>query len=374
MSDLTTSGGTPTAPAAEPIATSTLPPAGAFGASRGTGLARGKRPTPAAAQTTPAADYQPSTIAVLRPKSEYVNPFTGETSVGASPTTPTRAEPIARAINEPAAPPAAQPVAAAPVIAKPAPVPAPVAARAPAPAAAPTAPVSRASTPPPEAPPRLNILPPEQAPRTSHSWESPGASTPAAAPREAREPRNGNHERYPRRDREGGDARPIFRPDHAERPESRDDRPDSRPARPDIRAAKLDASVPDKPLEDKSPGFFGWLISLFSGGKKPSVEKSVSSHRPAHSSGESTRHSSSHGSSSSSADGSRHEGGDRRRRRRGGRGRNRHRDGQSGGEHAPRSEGGESSGGHHRHQHSGEHRHQRSEGGGHGEGSGRAAS
>lgn len=328
MSDPTTFGGISAAPAATPTETATPPSYGAFGSSRGTGLARGKRPTPTAAQPVSAnsAGFQPSSIAVIRPKSEYVNPFTGEKSVGAPASEPSPAAPTAVAT-----PPPAKPEPAAPAVFRPSPAPSAAPVRSAVPAA--TTPIA---TPTPAAPLRLNILPPQQAPRAEHSWESPGASN--SAPRETRRE---NRERFPRRDREGGE-RPVFRPERSERREER----------PDTRAAKLDASAPETPLEDNSPGFFGWLKSLFGGGQKPSSSErsSSSSHRSG--SGESSRHS----SLSSTHDGHRAEGGEhRRRRRRGGRGRNRHREGDSssGHEHWPHREG------EHRHHHHGDHSHHR---------------
>src|SRR5476651_2462247 len=92
MSDPETSGAPTTAPAetagatpsvASPAATQ---PFGTFGSTRGSGLARGKRPSPAAASAAaPAAPsgYKPSSLEVITAKSEYVNPFTGETTVNA---------------------------------------------------------------------------------------------------------------------------------------------------------------------------------------------------------------------------------------------------------------------------------------------------
>src|SRR5471032_2921222 len=116
MSDPETSGAPTTAPAetagatpsvASPAATQ---PFGTFGSTRGSGLARGKRPSPAAASAAaPAAPsgYKPSSLEVITAKSEYVNPFTGETTVSA----PARPEPVERVVNEPAPQAAPAPVA-----------------------------------------------------------------------------------------------------------------------------------------------------------------------------------------------------------------------------------------------------------------------
>src|ERR1700734_895203 len=52
-------------------------PAGNFGSTRGSGLARGKRQSSAAAPTanTAKSDYKPSALEVITPASEYRNPF-----------------------------------------------------------------------------------------------------------------------------------------------------------------------------------------------------------------------------------------------------------------------------------------------------------
>src|SRR5216110_1477689 len=61
-----------------------FPQSGSFG-QRGSGLARGKRPAAGGSTTAPTAPsgYKPSSLEVIVSKSEYKNPFTGETSVGA---------------------------------------------------------------------------------------------------------------------------------------------------------------------------------------------------------------------------------------------------------------------------------------------------
>ncbi len=343
MSDPTTSGGTPAAPAAAPTETAVLPPTGAFGTSRGTGLARGKRPGPPAAKpasTTPAG-YQPSSIEVIRPRSEYKNPFTGETSVGAP------------AVNEPAPqaapPPAPVPPVTAFVAPKPAPVappprPDPVKANAAPmgemfPFVAPDAPAARPVTAPVAGSvekPRLNILPPEDVRRSAQSWESAGSPAPTAGER--------------------ANDRPIFRPEgHPQRDNRRADsapRPsDSHPPAPRREAAKLDASSPPVPEDVTSGGFFSWLKGLFGGGKPK--EKSSAS-RDGHT--DHGHHSSSHTDDHRRDDGGQH------RRHRGGRGRHdgSRGEGSHGGEGTHRSEsdfgsaGGESSGSSHGGSRSGE--------------------
>jgi len=59
------------APAAEPT-----PTVGAFGTTRGSGLARGKRPASTPASTGPAkSEYTPTSIEVVKTETSFVNPF-----------------------------------------------------------------------------------------------------------------------------------------------------------------------------------------------------------------------------------------------------------------------------------------------------------
>src|SRR5581483_3569090 len=92
-----------TPPAAEPTPGSPAEAAGkagAFGSTRGSGLARGKRTAHGAAPATAApGPYKPTAVEVIKPVTEYKNPFTGETTVSAPP------------VNEPPAPVAAKPEA-----------------------------------------------------------------------------------------------------------------------------------------------------------------------------------------------------------------------------------------------------------------------
>jgi translation initiation factor IF-2 len=260
-------------------------PAGNFGSTRGSGLARGKRQSSAAAPTenTAKSDYKPIALEVITPVSEYRNPFASP-----EPENPPAAQ--AAAVETPAAPAAAQsepePVVApeAPVVAE------PVAERH-----------------------EIQILPPAEAIRPSVSWESPSATRrenpspnsgepshrderptfrpdrredaangPGAEgaeprsdgrnsrndpsqrqprdPREARQPRDPREARQPRDPR---DERQPRDPRFARQPrDPRDEQPrfDQRPQR-----------YPSAPAEQAAPaakGFFGWLKSLF-GGSKP---------------------------------------------------------------------------------------------------------
>lgn len=362
MSDPTTSGVTPAAPAAAPTETVSAPPAGAFGTSRGTGLLRGKRPSQTAASAnnpaTAGAAYQPSTIQVVKVATEYKNPFAPEPEPAPAPVAPV-APPVAApalAIAPPAAPPAPveQPAPAPALVA-----PTPVTAREDRPSFSPSArppvrpepgsvgqnrniersdapatemfpftPSATKSTPPPAAAAekaRLNILPPAETKRSEQSWES--------GP-----PRAGQPDRQ--------DERPSFRPERREsrRPDNGDPARsyDSRPPEPRRDAAKLDSSAPAVPIEVQSGGFLNWLKGLFGGGK--TTKKSSSSSSSSSRSGESSRE-----GRESSRDGHRSDGGHRHHHR-GGRGR--HSGSSSGGERShsheggsrPEGSGGESSG------------------------------
>ncbi len=267
MSDNNPSGAPSTTPGA--ASTGGNPGFGVFGASRGSGLARGKRPAPAAASSaTPAAPsgYKPSSLEVISPKSEYVNPFTGETTVS-----------VPRA-NEPE--PQAAPVPPAPA----APAPAPVAEVTPAPApvkeAAPAAPTpvptgdlfpldGPAAAPAEKA--ELKILPTEEPRRPAVSWES-SSGAPAGEPPRREERATFRTERNRREGAEAREGKP-FDPREPREPrrderkfEPRSNQPyqprDPRDERPE-RGPRPESPAPAA----KSGGFFGWLKGLFGGGK-----------------------------------------------------------------------------------------------------------
>lgn len=274
MSDPATSGDPSGAsaatagPASTAASTGNSAPIGSFGTAKGSGLLRGKRPTPAAASAASApapSGYQPSTIEVIRPQSEYKNPFTGETSVPA----PVRPEPVERVVNEPA--PQAAPVPAAVVVKEiapiavstsaPAPLPAVASAKEDAPVAGELFPLelsdgSRKSA-EPAAKAELNILPTEEVKRPAVSWgENSHAQNgeprgrrderPTFRP-ERREPRP-FEPREPRREPVAGERNPS--PRDGQRDFQRDERP-------------APAAAPQK----KSGGFMAWLKGLF--GAKP---------------------------------------------------------------------------------------------------------
>ncbi len=272
-----------TAASASPAAGTTAP-IGSFGTAKGSGLLRGKRPTPAAASAAPSAaasGYQPSTIEVLRPASEYKNPFTGETSVPS----PVVNEPAPQAAPLPSVA-SAKEDAPAPVlviervpVAAPAPVAQPVVASAPvaapAPAAASTSeselfPFTPTSAPErkpaaPAAKVELNILPTEEVKRPAVSWGESASShngdrrdeRPTFSPgrRDGREPRP-FEPREPRREPAAGGERPE---------RSSFPRDGQRDGQRDFTRSERPAAAPAK----KSGGFFGWLKSLFT--EKPAA-------------------------------------------------------------------------------------------------------
>ncbi|HSY53964.1 MAG TPA: hypothetical protein VK785_05925 [Opitutaceae bacterium] len=248
----------------------TAPPAAAFGASRGSGLARGKRPAAPAPATTTASngEYRPTAIEVVASKSDYKNPF---------------AEPApAATVDEVKPTPAAE---------SPAPT-----------ASVETKPIQPAtfaldqSTAPvqPAVKPQLNILPSEEPKRTELSWEAGSPDAPAKT--NAR----------PRRE-----DRPVFR---AERPEQnpfepreqksfdpRDQKPfeprGQKPFQPreprDSREPRREQAFEPRrnpPFEQREPrqkpaietapkksgGFLGWLKGLFGGGKPATTNGTAS--------------------------------------------------------------------------------------------------
>ncbi|QYM78214.1 translation initiation factor IF-2 [Horticoccus luteus] len=258
MPDQETSGASAAAPQeTAPASTASTPstadataPIGQFGSSRGSGLARGKRPAspaPAAASSAPGG-YQPTQVEVINPQREYKNPFGGADVAPSKEPAPA-----------PAAAPAPAPVAAAPQVpVQPAPAPrAPIAA-APTPVApTPAAPAEKAE---------LKILPPAQERRPAQSWEHSGFGRGAAAPSEQNE-----NPRPPRRDDRG-----TFRPERREQKfEPRAPRPpqEPRPAqdpRPPREPRPAFRQKRDQPAPAKKPGgFLGWLKGLFGGTPAP---------------------------------------------------------------------------------------------------------
>jgi hypothetical protein len=223
MTDPVTSGestaqsASPESAAATNAASTPTPAFGVFAHTRGSGLARGKRPSqsaaPAAVATT--GEYKPTALEVITPEREYKNPFSGETS------TP-------RAEETPA--PAAAPVTETPAVSDAANAPKPVAER-------PTwKPQPRESSEPKS---ELNILPPAEQKRTSVSWEK---SQNDNRPNKRDSGQEGYKQRNP-------NDRPPFSP-------------------------RGDRQEEAKPAAKKSGGFFAWLKGLFTGKKKTVETKS----------------------------------------------------------------------------------------------------
>jgi len=273
-------------------ATATTQPTGesaaapSFGSTRGSGLARGKRPSVSPASTAAATPtgYKPTAIEILNAPREYQNPFA-----------PANPEPVAPAVTEPAVSvetPAAvpvpsvvieTPVAVAPV------APAPVV-REPAPARVYVKPANemfplddahapaQAGTDEPadesfesSAKKELNILPPERAKITpAQTWESEGFKT-TRAPREER-PRQ--EERTERAASTPVDLSSIpekflyVRPgyNYVPTPSNYGGAPrDNRPAAGQPASAQPASSHPAAaPAAKSSGGFFGWVKALFS--------------------------------------------------------------------------------------------------------------
>jgi len=315
--------GAPFAPAADSSAPAagTETPAASFGSTRGSGLARGKRHTGAAAPTTghvTPSEYKPTTIEVMAPKSEYRNPFASPEPENAPAEEPAKVESIA-----PASP------------AEPAPVPAPVAAPA----------VFQAE--PEEVKREIQILPPAEAIRPAVSWEhtpsapeserpqlaerpifradrredltpapvaegpETGATVPAEGfqrePRQPRDPRFARQPRDPRDERQPRDPRDERQPrDPREARQPRDPRDrqprDPRDERPRYEQRPQGSSAVTPPAPK---GFFAWLKGLFA--PKP-VESSAAPR-------EESRERSSERPGEGAGDGQH-----RRRRHRGGRG------------------------------------------------------
>jgi hypothetical protein len=261
MSDKVTSGNAATEPAETTHAASSgdSQPDFAFGASRGSGLARGKRTSPAApaASADPvSANYTPTVIEMINPKSEYQNPF----APVAEPA-PAAPAPVAAVKPEPVAPVAPAPVASAPV--------------APVPVAPAPKPVADVPAPVEEPKAELKILPPTEIKHPAQSWEAPAKSD--VSPRRHEERPTFKPERRERRDNpEGGrpprEGREGFKP--------REPREGFTPREPREKREQS-ASRPEGSFERertpaaqpaKSGGFIGWLKGLFGAAPETPVE------------------------------------------------------------------------------------------------------
>lgn len=295
--------------------TATSQPAGetaaapSFGTTRGSGLARGKRPasSPSTQATAPAAGYKPTAIEIVNAPREYQNPFA-----------PVTAEPV-----EPAAAPAPT-VAAAEIV--PAVVPAP-------PVSTPAAESVAVETPSPatlsEEKAELNILPPERARVAApQTWESDGFKARPERParqESARDDAPLDLDSIPPQFlyvRPGVDFVPTPRNWGGAPRERRNITESSAPAQT---SETRESAAPAPAAKPVSGGFFGWIKSLFGGSETsaPATDDRSSSERQRGIRGRGH-------SGPDSGDRS----GSRNRRHRGGRGRNQRgqRSGPSGGD------------------------------------------
>jgi hypothetical protein len=283
MTDTDTSGAT-FAPVADSSASAARAetPAGNFGSTRGSGLARGKRPSGAAAPAASPAksDYKPTAVEIITPAREYKNPFASPEPASAPASEPAKVEaPAATAVEEPRseAPAEVQAFSPEPVAEK----------------------------------PEIQILPPAETARPSVSWEAHSdlpestsqdprptfradrredvENAPGSEVREprfdGREPRRDSFQRQPRDPREARqprDPREARQPrDPRDQRQPRDPRDQRQPRDPrEARQPRdprdeLPARSQNGPGEPTAPaakpatgGFLGWLKGLF-GGKKP---------------------------------------------------------------------------------------------------------
>jgi hypothetical protein len=292
MSSTESSGAPAEASATTPAPVAAFP---TFGSTRGSGLARGKRPAAGpAASTAAATEYTPTAIEVVNAPREYQNPFAPAETPAAVPAETVTPVPAASA-----------PVAATPVPVAPArEYSAPVADPAPALSAEISANAEASANPEPV---ELNILPPaEQKTSPAQTWESEGF-------RPAREPRSDRPRREDRPERVAITEIPekflYVRPGHTYVPTPSNY--GGAPRERDSRSAAPERAAASPAAPAKSGGFFGWLKSLFGGS---------SAVTPVATEGSSGEH--------------RHEGGQRRHR--GGRNRGGSRGGEGGGRNRSR--------------------------------------
>jgi translation initiation factor IF-2 len=255
MSSNESSGAPAEATATPPASIAAFP---SSGSTRGSGLARGKRPSSGPASTPAASnsEYTPTAIEVVTAPREYQNPF--------APANPEPAAPVAT----PAA------VAPAPAVAHVAVHPEPAAHPEPSPAPAePTATMTD------EEPAELNILPPEQPKVTpAQTWESEGFR-PGREARNDRPRREERQERAPREERAAREERAPFDPstipekflyvrpgyNYVPTPSNYGGAPRERDSAPAAAPTPYASSAPAAEAPAKSGGFLGWLKSLFGG-------------------------------------------------------------------------------------------------------------
>ncbi len=246
MSSPESSGAPAEATATPPAPAAAFP---TFGSTRGSGLARGKRPAAGpAASTAASTEYTPTAIEVVNAPREYQNPFApAETPASVTADQPAPAVPVAPvpAYSAPARREHIEPVAQ--VVAA-------------------SAPVVQ------DEPAELNILEPAQAKvAPAQTWESEGFK-PAREPRADRPPRPERSERPADEPVDIDSIPPQFlyvRPGYTYvptprnfggAPRERSERPAHAHGSPERAMETSSVSTPAK-----SGGFFGWLKSLFGG-------------------------------------------------------------------------------------------------------------
>lgn len=242
MSSTESSGAPAEATATTPAPDAAFP---TFGSTRGSGLARGKRPAAGpAASNTASTEYTPTAIEVVNAPREYQNPFAPAETPAASVPAPAPFEP-APVVITPARREHVEPVADE----------------------APASPAARR-----DAPAELNILEPAQ-PKVApaQTWESEGFK-PVREPRADDRPRREERgERPAREERVALTETPekflYVRPGHAyvPTPTNFGGAPRDRGERPAQAASErtMESSAAQAPA--KSGGFLGWLKSLFGG-------------------------------------------------------------------------------------------------------------
>ena len=255
----TESSGAPAEATATPSAPAAAFPT--FGSTRGSGLARGKRPAAGpAASTAASTEYTPTAIEVVNAPREYQNPFApAETPASVTADQPAPAAPVAP-VREYSAPlpddrsgqiPGLQQQATGHV-----------------------APVQN------DEPAELNILEPaQQNVAPAQTWESEGFE-PVREPRTERPRREERSERPAREERVALTEIPekflYVRPGHTyvPTPSNFGGAPRERNHGDNAAPARSFDAVPTAVAPAKSGGFFGWLKSLFGGS---SAETPVSS-------------------------------------------------------------------------------------------------
>jgi len=253
MSSIESSGAPAEAPATNPAPDAAFP---TFGTTRGSGLARGKRPSTSPAAATASAaptDYKPTAIEVVHAPREYTNPFA-----------PVNPEPAA-SVESPAPAPVQETAPVAPMIETRAPV----------------ASIEESRAAIEETPAELNILPPaEQKTATAQTWESEGFR-PARAERSERAERAERPRREERPEAPADEAVDIasipekflyVRPGVTFVPTPRNWGGAPRERRSHDEGAPRTAESPraaETPVAtaapEKSGGFLGWLKSLIGG-------------------------------------------------------------------------------------------------------------